>query len=67
MKLHYALERDSDTPLVVAIGFFDGMHLGHQDIARKTLRLRKPGLACGGAHVLKPPRIIFAPGVRNQR
>jgi len=43
LKIHSALARDDDTPLVLAIGFFDGMHRGHRDIARKTRALRKPG------------------------
>ncbi len=43
MKIHYSLTRADDTPLVLAIGFFDGMHRGHHDIARQARRLRKPG------------------------
>lgn len=62
MKLHYTLERDSDTPLVVAIGFFDGMHLGHQDIARKTLRLRKPGWRAAALTFSNHPASYLRPG-----
>ncbi|MHB8230297.1 MAG: riboflavin biosynthesis protein RibF [Vulcanimicrobiaceae bacterium] len=47
MNVRHALQRDAGDPLVLAIGFFDGMHRGHQDIARETLRLRKPGWRAG--------------------
>lgn len=30
-------------PLVLAIGFFDGFHLGHREIVRSLMRLRRPG------------------------
>lgn len=44
MKIHHELEAPStDRPLVVAIGFFDGLHRGHREIVRTLLRLRKPG------------------------
>jgi riboflavin kinase/FMN adenylyltransferase len=38
----YAAERTAH-PLVVAVGFFDGFHLGHRAIVRELLRMRKPG------------------------
>ena len=44
MKIHHKLEAPStDRPLVLAIGFFDGLHRGHREIVRSLLRLRKPG------------------------
>ncbi len=44
MKIHHALTpRESDRPLVLAIGFFDGFHRGHREIVRALLRLRRPG------------------------
>lgn len=45
MKLHHGMERPSDgaRPLVLAIGFFDGLHRGHHAILRALLRLRRPG------------------------
>lgn len=43
----YDLQRNRTAPLVLAIGFFDGMHRGHQEIARQTRRLRRPGWRCG--------------------
>ncbi len=44
MKVHHKIEAPStDRPLVLAIGFFDGLHRGHREILRTLLRLRKPG------------------------
>jgi riboflavin kinase/FMN adenylyltransferase len=44
LKVHHRIERPStDRPLVLAIGFFDGLHRGHREILRTLLRLRKPG------------------------
>ncbi len=44
MKIHHDLARAEDErPLVLAIGFFDGMHRGHREIVRALLRLRRPG------------------------
>ncbi|MBC5800726.1 MAG: riboflavin biosynthesis protein RibF [Candidatus Eremiobacteraeota bacterium] len=44
MKIHHELAvRDDRHPLVVAIGFFDGMHRGHREIVRTLLRCRRPG------------------------
>jgi riboflavin kinase/FMN adenylyltransferase len=62
MKLHYALERDLSAPIVVAIGFFDGMHRGHQEIARQTLRLRKPGWRAGVLTFSNHPASFLRPG-----
>lgn len=43
MKIHHALAPRVGPPVVVAIGFFDGYHLGHREIVRTLMRLRKPG------------------------
>jgi riboflavin kinase/FMN adenylyltransferase len=44
VKVHHKIEAPStDRPLVLAIGFFDGLHRGHREILRTLLRLRKPG------------------------
>ncbi len=44
MKLHYALpERRAGRPLCVAVGVFDGFHLGHQAIVRALLLARRAG------------------------
>ena len=62
MNVHYALKRDDKTPLVLAIGFFDGMHRGHQDIARQTRRLRKPGWSAGVLTFSNHPSAFLRPG-----
>lgn len=62
MKIHYGLKRDDDTPLVLAIGFFDGMHRGHQDIARKARELRKPGWSAGVLTFSNHPSAFLRPG-----
>jgi len=44
VKIHHLLETPAtDRPLVVAIGFFDGLHRGHREIVKTLLRLRRPG------------------------
>jgi riboflavin kinase/FMN adenylyltransferase len=50
VKLHYVLPRDeayraerTRHPLCVAIGVFDGYHLGHQAIVRRLLHERRAG------------------------
>jgi len=50
MKLHYVVPRDDayraereKHPLCVAIGVFDGFHLGHQAIVRTLLQTRRAG------------------------
>jgi riboflavin kinase/FMN adenylyltransferase len=62
VKIHYALKRESDKPLVIAIGFFDGMHRGHQDIARRTLQLRKPGWRTAMLTFSNHPASFLRPG-----
>ncbi len=44
MKIHHELEPPcTPRPLVLAIGFFDGLHRGHREIIKTLLRLRRPG------------------------
>lgn len=62
MILSRELKRDARQPLALAIGFFDGMHRGHQDIARQTLRLRKPGYRAGVLTFANHPATFLRPG-----
>ncbi len=62
MKIHHELARDSTRPLVLAIGFFDGFHRGHREIARQTLRLRKPGWRSGILTFANHPAAYLRPG-----
>ena len=65
MKLYHQIERSSERPLVLAIGFFDGFHLGHREIARQTLRLRKPGWRAGVLTFANHPATHLRPGTRT--
>ena len=62
MKISYTLQRQSTRPLVLAIGFFDGMHRGHREIARQTLRLRRPGWRSGVLTFANHPATYLRPG-----
>lgn len=63
MKIHHTLHRDrGERPLVLAIGFFDGMHRGHREIARQTLRLRKPGWNAAALTFANHPSSFLRPG-----
>ncbi len=44
MKVHHRITlRKKARALVLAIGFFDGLHRGHREIVRTLLRARRPG------------------------
>ena len=62
MKIYHELERETDRPLVLAIGFFDGFHLGHREIARRTLRMRRPGWRSGVLTFASHPAAFLRPG-----
>lgn len=65
MKIWHSLEqRDPRTerPLVISIGFFDGMHRGHREIARQTLRLRRPGWRAAALTFANHPASFLRPG-----
>jgi riboflavin kinase / FMN adenylyltransferase len=62
VQIRYELARESDRPLVLTIGFFDGFHRGHREIARQTRRLRKPGWRCGILTFANHPAAHLRPG-----
>ena len=62
MELHHALARDSKRPLAVAIGFFDGFHRGHREIARQAQRMRKPRWRSGVITFSSHPAAFLRPG-----
>ena len=43
MKIYTNLEKQI-TPLCVALGYFDGIHKGHQKVIRSAVELKKQGL-----------------------
>ncbi len=62
VKIRHDLMREIDRPLVLAIGFFDGLHLGHREIVRATLRMRKPGRRAGVLTFANHPASYLRPG-----
>ena len=62
MRVHHELARASERPLVLAIGFFDGFHRGHREIARRTLLMRKPGWRAGVLTFANHPASFLRPG-----
>ncbi|MGC1381507.1 MAG: riboflavin biosynthesis protein RibF [Candidatus Baltobacteraceae bacterium] len=62
MKIRHDLTRDTSRPLVLAIGFFDGFHRGHREIARQALRMRSPGRRSGVLTFANHPSAHLRPG-----
>jgi riboflavin kinase / FMN adenylyltransferase len=62
MEIRHDLSREPDRPLVLAIGFFDGFHRGHREIARQTFLLRKPGWRSGLLTFANHPAGHLRPG-----
>ncbi|HEY6326021.1 MAG TPA: riboflavin biosynthesis protein RibF [Candidatus Cybelea sp.] len=62
MKVRHELARNTARPLALAIGFCDGFHRGHREIARQTLRLRRPGWRSGVLTFSNHPATHLRPG-----
>lgn len=61
VNVHHTI-RAIEQPLVLAIGFFDGMHRGHREIARRALRLRKLGWRAAVLTFSDHPAAFLRPG-----
>jgi riboflavin kinase / FMN adenylyltransferase len=62
VKVYHELARDSSRSLVLAIGFFDGFHRGHREIARQTRRMRRPRWRSGVLTFANHPASFLRPG-----
>ena len=63
MKVHHALPaRAPERAFVVAVGFFDGFHRGHQAIVREALRLRRAGERTAVLTFREHPTAFLRPG-----
>jgi riboflavin kinase/FMN adenylyltransferase len=61
MQVFHALERSPARPLALAIGFFDGFHRGHRELARRTLLLRRPRWRSGVLSFRNHPASFLRP------
>jgi riboflavin kinase/FMN adenylyltransferase len=63
VRVHHELASEENSrPLVLAIGFFDGVHRGHREILRALLRLRRPGQRAGVLTFRNHPASFLRPG-----
>jgi riboflavin kinase/FMN adenylyltransferase len=53
---------ESERPLALAIGFFDGFHIGHREIARRTLCFRAPRRRSAIVTFAEHPSAFLRPG-----
>ncbi len=62
MEVLHDLARRGRRPLALTIGFFDGFHRGHRELARQTMLLRKPGWRTGVLTFANHPAVHLRPG-----
>jgi riboflavin kinase/FMN adenylyltransferase len=63
MDIRMGLAALSGEPSAVTIGFFDGVHRGHQEVFRRTVEVaRASGLSAVAVTFDRHPREIYAPG-----
>jgi len=63
MDVRHDLEDVSSPPSAVTIGFFDGVHRGHQAVVGRTVEVaRERGLASVAVTFDRHPREVYAPG-----
>ena len=63
MKVHHTLpDASPERAFVVAVGFFDGFHLGHRAIVREALRLRRAGERTAVLTFREHPAAFLRPG-----
>jgi riboflavin kinase / FMN adenylyltransferase len=62
VEVSHRLARAGRRPLVLAVGFFDGFHRGHRELARQTMLLRKPGWRSGVVTFANHPAAHLRPG-----
>jgi len=62
LKIHHAVTlRDDRPPLVLAIGYFDGVHLGHRALFARARALCGDGMALGALTFLNHPSEYLRP------
>lgn len=66
MKIHHELVRAGGPPIVLAIGFFDGFHRGHQAIVHELRKLRKPGWRTAVLTFANHPAEFLRPGTEPE-
>ncbi|HEV3156186.1 MAG TPA: riboflavin biosynthesis protein RibF [Candidatus Baltobacteraceae bacterium] len=62
MIVHHELQAKGDRPIILSIGFFDGLHRGHREILRALLRKRRPGYRALVLTFDRHPRAFLRPG-----
>ncbi len=62
MKIYHEICRTPEAPMVLAIGFFDGYHRGHERIVQALRAMRKPGYRAAVLTFANHPAAFLRPG-----